>query len=64
MSKKEILISEIEQVPESYIDEVLDFVHFLKSKAIREKIDTAIASESSLRKDWLLPEEDEAWQRL
>ena len=64
MSKKEILISEIEQVPESYLDEVLDFVHFLKSKILREKIDTTIASESSLRKDWLLPEEDEAWQGL
>ena len=64
MSKKEILISEIEQVPESYLDEVLDFVHFLKSKILRENIDTAIASESSLRKDWFLPEEDEAWQGL
>ena len=64
MSKKEILIKEIEQVPESYLDEVLDFVHFLKSKIIREKLDTAIASESSLRKDWLLPEEDEAWQSM
>lgn len=64
MSKKEILISEIEQVPESYIDEVLDFVHFLKTKITKEKMDTAIASESSLRKDWLLPEEDEAWQSL
>ena len=64
MSKKEILIQEIEQVPETYLDEVLDFVHFLKSKIIREKLDTAIASESSLKKDWLLPEEDEAWQSL
>jgi hypothetical protein len=64
MSKKEILIQEIEQVPEIYLDEVLDFVHFLKSKIIREKLDTSIASESSLRKDWLLPEEDEAWQSL
>jgi hypothetical protein len=64
MSKKELLISEIEQVPESYLDEVLDFVHFLKSKILREQIDTAIASESALRKDWLLPEEDEAWQGL
>jgi Protein of unknown function (DUF2281) len=64
VSKKEILIQEIEQVPESYLDEVLDFVYFLKSKIIKEKLDTVIASESSLRKDWLLPEEDEAWQSL
>jgi len=64
MSKKELLLSEIEQVPESFLDDVLDFVHFLKSKIIKERLDTAIASESSLKKDWLKPEEDEAWQSL
>lgn len=64
MSKKELLLNEIEQVPESFLDEVLDFVHFLKSKIIKERLNTAIASESSLKKDWLKPEEDEAWQGL
>jgi len=64
MSKKELLIHEIEQVPDFLIDEVMDFVHFLKTKAITEKLDTAIASESSLKKDWLKPEEDKAWQNL
>ena len=64
MSKKELLINEIEQVPEPFLDEVLDFVHFLKTKIIKERLDTTIASESALRKDWLKPEEDEAWQNL
>ncbi len=64
MSKKELLLNEIEQVPESVLDEVIDFVHFLKTKIIKEKIDIAIASESSLKKDWLKPDEDEAWQSL
>ena len=64
MSKKELLISEIEQAPEPLIDELLDFVQFLKSKIIRERLDTAMASESSLKKDWLRPEEDDAWQSL
>ena len=64
MSKKELLIHEINDVPESYLDEVIDFVHFLKTKVIIEKIDTAIASESSLKKDWARPEEDKAWQNL
>ena len=64
MSKKEMLLSEIEQVPEPLLDEVLDFVHFLKTKIIKERLDTDIASESSLKKDWLKPEEDEAWQSL
>jgi hypothetical protein len=64
MGKKELLIKEIEQVPEPLLDEVLDFVHFLKAKITKERLDTAIASESSLKKDWLRPEEDDAWQSL
>ena len=64
MSKKELLLSEIEQVSEPLLDEVLDFVHFLKTKIIKERLDTAMASESSLKKDWLMPEEDEARQSL
>ena len=64
MNTKEQLINEIERTPEPLLSEVLDFLHFLKVKTIREKLDTAVMSESSLRKDWLNPEEDEAWQSL
>jgi hypothetical protein len=64
MSKKELLINEIEQVPEPFLEEVLDFVYFLKTKIIKERLDIAIASESSLKEDWLKPEEDAAWQSL
>ena len=64
MSKKELLISEIEQVPEPIIDEVLGFLRFLKKEVARENMDAAIASESSLKKDWVRLEEDEAWQFL
>lgn len=64
MSKKELLLSEIEQVPEPFLDELLDFVHFLKTKKINDRMDIAVASESSLKKDWLKPEEYEAWQDL
>jgi len=42
----------------------LDFVHFLKAKIMKERLGAAIASESSLKKDWLKPEEDEAWKSL
>ncbi|MGD0230552.1 MAG: DUF2281 domain-containing protein [Syntrophorhabdales bacterium] len=64
MNTKEVLINEIEEVPEPLLSEVLDFVHFLKAKILREKLDIAIISESSLGRDWLSPEEDEAWQNL
>jgi len=64
MNSKEVLINEIKQVPDIYVDEVLDFVRFLKTKMINDKIETTIASESSLKKDWLRPVEDEAWKNL
>lgn len=64
MGKKEELISEIEQVPEPLLDEVLEFVHTLKARSAGHKPEIAIASERSLKKDWLRPEEEEAWQGL
>ena len=42
-------MNEIEEGPEPLLSEVLDFVHFLKAKVAREKLDIAIMSESSLR---------------
>lgn len=64
MNIKERLINEIEEAPEPLLAEVLDFIHFLKAKTLRENLDTAVMSESSLRKDWLNPAEDKAWQSL
>ncbi len=64
MQMKELILKEIEKVPEDYLAEVLDFIRFLESKALEERVATAIASEASLKKDWLLPEEEEAWQNL
>jgi hypothetical protein len=64
MGTKELLINEIGDVPEPFLNELLDFVHFLKARIVREKMDIAIMSESTLSKDWLKPEEDEAWQDL
>ena len=64
MSPKEILLREIEQAPENLIEEVLDFIKFLKHKNDTNKFQITTASESSLKKDWLRPEEDEAWQHL
>ena len=64
MSKKELLINEIGEVPEQFLTEVLDFVYFLKQKIVREKMDIVIMSEVSLSKDWMKPEEDDAWQNL
>lgn len=61
---KQILIEEIAQIPDNLVEEVLDFVQFLKEKHLRERRETAILSEAVLARDWLTPEEDEAWQDL
>lgn len=64
MTIKEKLLQEIEKVPESLLQEVLDFIQFLQNKRQQEKLEITLLSESSLQKDWLKPEEDEAWQDL
>jgi len=64
MSTKDLLLREIEQVPEFLLTEVLDFLQFLKAKHLEQNTQITILSESSLAKDWLKPEEDEAWQDL
>jgi hypothetical protein len=61
---KEILLRETEDLPISLLQEVLDFIRFLKMKAAQERLETALLSQSTLQKDWLRPEEDEAWRDL
>jgi len=64
VTKVELIVNEIEQVPESLLEEILDFIRFLKIKDRTNKLETMIASESSLKRDWMRPEEDEAWRDL
>ena len=64
MDRKETLIREGENLSTVFPQEVLDFVQFLKAKVTQDYLETALLSESALRKDWLEPEEDEAWQGL
>jgi len=64
MTAKEALLKEIEKTSDPVLDEVLDFVRFLKAKHAGETLATAVASESALKKDWLKPEEDAAWHDL
>ena len=64
MTVKKSLLQEIEQIPESLLPEVLEFLQYLKYKHRNKNVETAFLSESALAKDWLTPEEDEAWQNL
>lgn len=64
MTQKELIIKRVEEVPNALLGELADFLRFLKMKAAEEKSSSALMSESSLKKDWLRPEEDEAWKDL
>ena len=64
MTIKEKLLQEIEKAPEPLLQEVLNFIQFLQNKRQQEKLEITLLSESSLQKDWLKTEEDEAWQDL
>jgi hypothetical protein len=63
MNTKNILIKEIENLPESMAAEVIDFVRFLEYKKW-DGLESYVQSESSLKKEWLAPAEDEAWKNL
>ena len=64
MTTREVLLKELKRVPEPLLDEVLDFVRFVQDRIARGRFETAIASEPSLGRDWLKPEEDAAWNDL
>ncbi|HEX3531696.1 MAG TPA: DUF2281 domain-containing protein [Thermoanaerobaculia bacterium] len=64
MTKRELVLTEIEQAPEPLLDEILGFVRLLQKAPFEGSLDLALASESALAKDWLGPEEDEAWRDL
>lgn len=64
MNAKELLLKEVENIPEFILEEVWTFLQFLKLKYNKNKLESSLLSESSLEKDWLKLEEDEAWQNL
>lgn len=61
---REEILRELNDLPPDTYHEVLDFICFLKSRSRRDILETVTVSEAILMKDWLLPEEDEAWSGL
>jgi hypothetical protein len=64
MTDKRAVHDTIDRLPDDLVQEVRDFVEYLESKNLKGKSETALLAESALRKDWLTPVEDEAWQDL
>ena len=62
MSKQKLIETLISDAPESKLDIILAFVKFVLYENM--EVDSYLLSEPSLSKDWLLKEEDSAWQSL
>ncbi len=63
MSKRELIVEELQRLPEPDLDKLLAFVRSLKESHGEDAL-ARLAAESSLAKDWLTPEEDAAWAGL
>jgi hypothetical protein len=61
MSKRELIVRQLNDAAEQDLDQLIEFLRTLKES--RAAILTP-AAESSLAKDWLTPEEDAAWANL
>ncbi|MBK9216416.1 MAG: DUF2281 domain-containing protein [Chloracidobacterium sp.] len=64
MSTQELIVNEIEGLPEALKREVYDFARFLREKSADESFNGLLLSNSALAKDWDTPEEDAAWANL
>ena len=63
MNTKDLIDQELEGASPDLLNEVWALIK-LRKGLTDSSIETALMSESSLAKDWLSPQEDEAWQHL
>jgi hypothetical protein len=63
MGKRELVTAEIGRLSEQDLDRLLAFIRLLSEEHTERSLPHR-AAESALAKDWLTPEEDEAWAHL
>jgi hypothetical protein len=64
MTAREALLRSLEELPEDCVIELAEYAEKLRLKAAHLRVPTTLASQEVLARDWLRPEEDEAWQDL
>jgi len=64
MTNRVALLKEIETLPTACLDEVVNFVAWIKYRELSQIPETMLLSEAALSKDWNTPEEDKAWVEL
>ena len=63
MGKRELIVRELDRLPERDLDKVLAFLRAINETRSQAAM-PALASETTLAKDWLSPEEESAWGDL
>ena len=63
MKTEDLIAQELQGASQTLLQEVLALIKLRKGQP-NSAVETAMMSESSLGKEWLSPEEDEAWQDL
>ena len=63
MSKRELIVEELNRLPEQDLERVLGLLRAMKESQIEDALST-LGAESALSRDWLTPEEDAAWANL
>ncbi|MCZ2147042.1 MAG: hypothetical protein LC126_04635 [Bryobacterales bacterium] len=63
MSTREVIVRELERLPEQDLDKLLSFLRLLK-EAHAENAASTLAAESALATDWLTSAKDSAWASL
>lgn len=64
MTIREKLVEELMALPDALVAELLEHARALRATNGKGARETAVASEPSLARDWLRPEEEEAWKDL
>jgi hypothetical protein len=62
MGNRELITRELDRLPERDLDRLLTFLRAI-NRTHSEPM-PALAAETALAKDWLVPEEDSAWGNL
>jgi hypothetical protein len=64
MTAKEAILKAVEELPEECLNDLAIYADQLRRKTLMHVKPTTLVSEAVLAKDWLRPEEDEAWRGL
>jgi hypothetical protein len=64
MNTRDLIDSELNQLPDHLLRQAYDFIRFLRLKSMADSFNGLSLSEAVLARDWNDAEEDAAWANL